>query len=219
VLEIPTPRWTTIQAAKLGVAPPDVVAATLQERAWSSPIWYTPSAEARKGAKPGTTVAGLTKQGAVALGDEQLKALIVEKSVWFQNNVTGQKHMIIYGALGQGPGAAPLTPAEPGYFTRRFPANQGQFQLRYVGREMAMQSLAGNAVDASRLGTVRTYAIQGGKILTDLVGTPLEVTVYELGDKYFGARSNEFGYANYEITQALVQLSPLEAGAGRAPAP
>jgi hypothetical protein len=84
---------------------------------------------------------------------------------------------------------------------------------------MAMQSLAGNAVDASRLGTVRTYAIQGGKILTDLVGTPLEATVYELGDKYFGARSNEFGYANYEITQALVQLSPLEAGAGRAPAP
>ena len=36
VLEIPTPRWTTIQAKQLGVPPPDVVAATIQERAWSS---------------------------------------------------------------------------------------------------------------------------------------------------------------------------------------
>src|SRR5213594_2196737 len=82
VLEIPTPRWTTIQAAKLGVAPPDVVAPTLQERAWSSPIWYTPSAEARRSAKVGTTVDALRKQGAVAIGSAELKKLLTEKSVW-----------------------------------------------------------------------------------------------------------------------------------------
>src|SRR5262249_36116622 len=56
VLEIPTPRWTTIQAKQLGIAPPQVVAATLQERAWTSPIWYSPDAETRKSATPGTTV-------------------------------------------------------------------------------------------------------------------------------------------------------------------
>jgi hypothetical protein len=209
VLEIPTPRWTTIQAKELGIAPPDVVAATLQERAWSSPIWYTPSAEARKGVSTGMTVADLQTQGATALGNDELKALIVEKSVWLQNNVTGDKYMIIYGALGAGAETKPLVPAEPGYVTQRFPVDQGQFQVRYVGSKVAMQSLTGDAVEASNLGSSRTYNIANGKIVTELVGTPNEISVYKLGDKYIAARGNEFGYANYEIIPAVTEISPI----------
>jgi hypothetical protein len=187
VLEIPTPRWTLIQAVQAGVPPPDVVPLTGQERAWSSPIWYTPSAEARKNAPAGMKVADLKAKAAIQLNDAQLKALIVGKAFWLRNNVTGEQFSVAYTV-------------------------DGQSNVWHVGTNADTPSYVGNPVRNGYEGVTTPYKIEGGKVVTSISQAPFSITIYKLGDTYYVARSNEFGYANYEIVPSpQFVLNPLTA--------
>jgi uncharacterized protein DUF3604 len=42
VVEIPTPRWTTFDAKFFGTKPPAEAPTSIQDRAYTSPVWYTP---------------------------------------------------------------------------------------------------------------------------------------------------------------------------------
>jgi len=42
VIEIPTPRWSTFEAFRFGIPIPEGAPVSTQDRAYTSPIWYTP---------------------------------------------------------------------------------------------------------------------------------------------------------------------------------
>jgi len=187
VLEIPTPRWTLIQSVKAGVPPPDVVPLTGQERAWSSPIWYTPTADARKNAPAGMNVTDLKAKGATQLGDAQLKAMIIGKAFWVRNNVTGDTFSVSYTA-------------------------EGNSNVWHVGKYSTIPSYVGNPLRNGYEGVTTPYKVEGGKVVTNISQDPISITIYKLGDSYYGARSSEFGYANYEIIPSpQFVLNPLNA--------
>jgi hypothetical protein len=167
VLQIPTPRWSTYDAKKLGVAPPATVPSSIQERAWTSPIWYTPEKQdVRKGNKQGLTVADLLRKGAVALNDKQLNELLIGKSVWMRNTVTGGQYESIYEA-------------------------NSHRLIMHVGKNAIPE------VELSELSAA--YSIYDGQVISSIGDKPFNLTLYKVGDVFYAARSNEFGYANYKV--------------------
>jgi hypothetical protein len=86
----------------------------------------------------------------------------------------------------------------------------GRRLINNVNGKIPQPSEVGDVMHGGLLGAGSAYAIKDGTIITTLGNTPYEVTVYKLGDKHFAARSNEFGYANYEVVPTPLELDPLK---------
>lgn len=186
VLEIPTPRWTTIQAKEAGVKMSQVVPATVQERAWTSPIWYAPG-EGKERAAAGVRIADIGDSGK-ALDQHALTALTVGKTVWLKNLVTGDVFRTVWDATGQ----RAILNINPGH---------------------PLPQHFGNVAQDAYLGVPTHYEVTGGKIVENFGNEQLSWSAYQIGDRTLLARSNEFGYANYEVVpvpETLVDLNAIK---------
>jgi len=99
VLENPTCRWSTWDAIRAGVAPRSDLHSTIQERAWSSPIWYRPQA-----ASPGVEavqavsgMAGTPVEGSSQGGDAQALAGVDVVRVFQHGLVSLEYHRVLAG--------------------------------------------------------------------------------------------------------------------------
>lgn len=174
VLQIPTPRWSTYDAVKEGAPLPKSVDATVQERAWTTPIWYAPAAQGGRNSADGTTVAELKESGATALDDSQLKELVVGNTLTMRNTVTGQRFEIEYGS-------------------------DGRRVITSINGARRNPDQIGELVKAAETKQPDEYAINNGRLSTTIGETPFDLMVFKSGNKYVAARPAEFGYANYEI--------------------
>jgi hypothetical protein len=121
------------------------------------------------------------------MGDPQLKALIVGKAFWVRNNATGDQFSVSYTA-------------------------EGQSNVWHIGHSATIPSYIGNPIRNGYEGVTSPYKIEGGKVVTNISQDSYSMTIYKLGDTYYGARSNEFGYANYEmIPSPQFVLNPVSA--------
>jgi len=107
--------------------------------------------------------------------------------MWVQNNVTGEQF------------SANFTP-------------EGNTIVFRAGFNTVMPSGFGKVALNGYEGTTGRYEIVDGKLVTYVSQDPYAVAIYKLGNTYYGARSNEFGYVNYQIVPApQIALNPVTA--------
>lgn len=133
----------------------------------------------------GSRVADLKSGGGTTQDQDALEELVAGKSLWLNNLVTDGVFRIVWQA-------------------------NGQRTLWNVNPRFPMPQRFGDAARDSHLGLSIDYVVEGGKIVEEFGNGPLTWMAYKSGDKTLLARSDEFGYANYEIIPVPSKLIDLE---------
>jgi hypothetical protein len=169
-LEIPTPRYSTRDAVELGIKPNPIAHVEIQERVWSSPIWYTPSeADLNRGDADALTVAKLQQSGAQTLTTADITNLVSGKTLRITNRITGTQFLGFYQPdgtwfLGESAGYAPLHSGE-------------------------LDSIAPTK-----------YKVENNQLKFNLKdGSDFTAQIFRQNDRIFAARNDEIGYVNYQL--------------------
>jgi hypothetical protein len=183
VLQIPTPRHSLYDAIALGIDPQETKhPSIIQERAYSSPIWYTPAPGVLKAVAETTVTpaAGLTVQSVLADGFSQMsggaiRSELLGKTLLLKDLASG---WVYEGAL----------------------LESGRRVLKHAGVDDAQIAQAAYHGGGPLLMGESDYEIRDDSIVsTDGLRT-ITSTLYRKGDRIVAARDVDGGAVNFEVT-------------------
>ncbi|MDJ0655787.1 MAG: DUF3604 domain-containing protein [Xanthomonadales bacterium] len=182
VLQIPTPRHSVYDALAMQIDPEETNKPTIiQERAYSSPIWYTPSDSVLTPVDDVPfeeldvlTVAEVLEQGFVEMDEAAISALVDRRSFTLVNLVSGREYegeLLASGTrtLGSPDGTAA----------------DAAWGLLHGGQPLIMGSIG--------------YEVVGNTIVTSDGVRRITTTLYSEGDRILAARDVDNGRILYEV--------------------
>ncbi len=183
VLEIPTPRHSLFDAIALGIDPAETNhPAVIQERAYSSPIWYTPDDSRALAAEvlalareKAPTIDDILADGFVQMSGDDIRELIGQEIV-LRNTVNGRTYS---GQLLE-TGRRELTVASDS-------TEANVVQGLYHGGDPVLMGETG-------------YEIVGDTIVTSDGLRTITSTLYTNGEKILAARDVDAGRVQFEVT-------------------